>query len=146
MSRRHWVLLKFNRQSIKHLLRLLGLALYLENGRSPTLGSCTKVFLSRRRTSLYKHLKIFKNQVWLHNGVRVLESKNYPQVGDRYERSVAPGRTIPQTDRLEELYNISQDGLPRPFPSAATGLTKSKSRPLESILSHHFTRSSRQDT
>ena len=135
-----------NGQGMKNRRILTELALYLENGRSLTLGSCTKVFLSRRRTSPYKYLKFFKNLVWLHNGVRFLESEKYPQVGDRYERSVAPGHTIPQTDRLEELYNISQDGLPGPFPLAATGQTKSKSRPLESILSHHFTRSSRRDT
>ena len=77
------------------------------------------MIVSRRRTSLYKYLKNFKISLWLQDGVRVLKSKYYPITGDRYERSVAQGRAIHQTVRLIDLYNISRDGLLKPFPLAA---------------------------
>ena len=36
-------------------------------------------------------------------------------------KSVVPGRAIPQTVVLEELYNISQDGVPASLPVRVTG-------------------------
>ena len=72
---------------------------------------------SRKGKFFYVKIKvIFKVWVWPQNGVRVLGSEYTPLSGDQYEKRVAQGHALHQTDRLDGLYNISRDGRLRPLP------------------------------